>query len=106
MTTVATNSHAITPLVIAGEDLFETLSGKPLSEDATKISTGVTALLDGLFPVLTQNVSFDLDGVMTGSTKILSGLNTVLGAARSKVARGLDLSQSLPTQTASVSSGV
>ncbi|MFE8872657.1 hypothetical protein ACE4RV_05735 [Acetobacter persici] len=86
MTTVATNSHAISPLVTAGEDLFATLTGKPLSDNATKISTGVTSLLDGLFPALAQKVSFDLDGVLTGSTEVLTGLNTVISAAKAKQA--------------------
>lgn len=84
MTTVATNSHAISPLVTAGEDLFATLTGKPLSDNATKISTGVTSLLDGLFPALAQKVSFDLDGVLTGSTEVLTGLNTAISAAKAK----------------------
>ncbi|KXV76846.1 hypothetical protein AD953_05100 [Acetobacter malorum] len=87
MTTVtATNSHAISALVAASEDLFATLTGKPLSDNATKISTGVTSLLDGLFPALVQKVSFDLDGVLEGSTEVLTGLNTAITAAKTKQA--------------------
>ncbi|GFE93351.1 hypothetical protein [Acetobacter persici] len=102
MTTLSTNSHAITPLVTAGVDLFETLTGKPLSENATKVSMSVTSLLDGLFPVFTQNVRFDLDGILTGSTEILSGLNTAFAAARNKAAQGMESSQRVPAQSPSV----
>lgn len=96
MTTVATNSHAISPLVTAGEGLFATLTGKPLSDNATKISAGVTSLLDGLFPALAQKVSFDLDGVLEGSTEVLTGLNTAITAAKTKTE-----SATTPTLTAS-----
>lgn len=83
-TVPATNSHAITPLVSAGEVLFSTLTGKPLSDNAVKVSTGVSSLLDGLFPVLAERAPFDLDGVLTGSTEVLTGLNTAITAAKSK----------------------
>lgn len=84
--TTATNSHAITPLVTAGEALFGTLTGKPLSDNATKISAGVTSLLDGLFPTLVAKVSFDLDGVLEGSTEVLTGLDKAVSSAKAKAA--------------------
>lgn len=90
MTTVATNSHAITPLVTAGETLFGTLTGKPLSDNVLKITSGATSLLDGLFPTLAAKVSFDLNGVLEGSTEVLTGLNTAISAAKTKATATAD----------------
>lgn len=84
--TTATNSHAITPLVTAGEALFGTLTGKLLSDNAAKISAGVTSLLDGLFQILAAKVSFDLDGVLQGSTEVLTGLDKAVSSAKAKSA--------------------
>ncbi|GAN68293.1 hypothetical protein [Acetobacter orleanensis] len=86
MNTVATNSHAITPLVTAGEALFSTLTDHTFSENAVKVSSGVTSLLDGLFPTLASKVSFDMDGVLIGTTEVLTGLNTAICAAKVKQA--------------------
>lgn len=97
MTTVtATNSHAISPLVTAGEDLFTTVAGAALSDNAVKVSAGVASLLDGLFPTLAAKVSFDLDGVLEGSTEVLTGLNTAITAAKTKAS-----SATTPALTAS-----
>lgn len=96
MTTVTTNSHTITPLVTAGEGLFATLTGAALSDNAVKVSAGVASLLDGLFPTLAAKVSFDLDGVLEGSTEVLTGLNTAITAAKTKAA-----SATTPALTAS-----
>lgn len=84
MTTATTNSHAISPLVSAGEALFATLTGSALSENAVKVSAGVASLLDGLFPTFAAKVSFDLDGVMEGSTEVLIGLDTAITSAKTK----------------------
>lgn len=97
MNTVSTNSHAITPLVTAGETLVGTLTGKPLSDNVLKITSGVTSLLDGLFPAVSAKVSFDLDGVLEGSTEVLTGLNTAISAAKSKT--------TATTDTAALTSG-
>ncbi|MFT9068664.1 MAG: hypothetical protein ABF530_09985 [Acetobacter orientalis] len=92
-TDVATNSHTITPLVSAGEELYSTISGKGLSENAIKVSTGVATLLDGLFPTVSGLVSFDLNGVLVGTTDILSGLNAAVTAAKTKQADETDAIQ-------------
>lgn len=86
MPTLATNSHTVTPLVTAGEALFATISGAPLSDNVLKVTGGVTSLLDGLFPTLAEKAPFDLDGVFTGATEVLSGLNTAVIAAKTKTA--------------------
>ncbi|WP_278368682.1 hypothetical protein [Acetobacter orientalis] len=85
-TDVATNSHSVTPLVTAGEALFATISGKPLSDNVLKVTSGVTSLLDGLFPTLAEKAPFDLDGVFIGATEVLTGLNTAVVAAKAKTA--------------------
>lgn len=84
MDITATNSHAITPLVTAGETLIGTVTGKPLSENAIKITSGVTSLLDGLFPTLAGWANFDLNGVLEGATEALNGVNTAVLAAKTK----------------------
>lgn len=85
-TDVATNSHSVTPLVTAGEALFATISGKPLSDNVVKITSGVTSVLDGLFPTLAEKAPFDIDGVFDGATQVLTGLNIAIGAAKTKTA--------------------
>ncbi|WP_281701600.1 hypothetical protein [Acetobacter malorum] len=79
-----TNSAAITPLVTAGEGLVTTITGKPLTDNATKITRGITSLLDGLLPAVAERVSFDLDGVLAGATDALTGINKAVVAAKSK----------------------
>ncbi|AQT04534.1 hypothetical protein [Acetobacter persici] len=84
MTTVSTNSQAISPLVTAGEALISTVSGYTFSENAVKVSSGVTSLLDGLFPTLASKVGFDMERVLIGATEVLTGLNTPLSAAKTR----------------------
>ncbi|WP_215755441.1 hypothetical protein [Acetobacter sp. P5B1] len=79
-----TNSAAITPLVTAGEGLVATITGKPLTDNATKITRGITSVLDGLLPAVAERVSFDLDGVLAGATEALTGVNKAVVAAKSK----------------------
>lgn len=81
---IATNSAAITPLVTAGEGLVTTITGKPLTDNATKITKGITSVLDGLLPAVAVRVSFDLDGVLAGATDALTGVNKAVVAAKSK----------------------
>lgn len=80
---IATNSAAITPLVTAGEGLMTTITGKPLTDNATKITRGITSMLDGLLPIVAQRVTFDLDGVLAGATDALTGVNKAVVAAKS-----------------------
>ncbi|MFT9330585.1 MAG: hypothetical protein ABF533_00980 [Acetobacter persici] len=96
MTTVSTNFEAISPLVTAGEALISTLSGYTFSENAVKVSSGVTSLLDGLFPTLASKVGFDMERVLIGATEVLTGLNTALSAAKTR--------QSVP-QTIAITNG-
>ncbi|MCP1239849.1 hypothetical protein NKW44_09095 [Acetobacter lovaniensis] len=81
-----TNSPAVTPLVSAGETLFGTVTGKPLSDNVLKVTAGVTSLLDGMLPMLSAKVSFDLDGVLVGATEVLTGVNAIVAAAKDKAA--------------------
>lgn len=87
-----TNSPAVTPLVAAGETLFGTVTGKPLSDNVLKVTAGVTSLLDGMFPTLAAKVSFDLDGVFVGATEVLTGVNAIVVAAKTKAASGAPVS--------------
>lgn len=84
MTTVSTNSQAISPLVTAGEALVSALSSYTFSENAIKASSGVTSFLDGLFPTLASKVGFDMEGVLIGATEVLTSLNTGISAARTR----------------------
>ncbi|WP_281700677.1 hypothetical protein [Acetobacter malorum] len=79
-----TNSAAITPLITAGEGLVTTITGNPLTDNATKITRGITSVLDGLLPAVAERVSFDLDSVLAGVTDVLTGLNKAVVAAKSK----------------------
>ncbi|AOX16905.1 hypothetical protein AA0488_0705 [Kozakia baliensis NRIC 0488] len=85
-TVTATNSQAITDLVQSGEALYGTIAGRALSENGQKISNGITSLFDGLFPQAQQKVSFDIEGVFTGATKTLEGIDEAIVAAKTKVA--------------------
>ncbi|MBS1017171.1 hypothetical protein [Acetobacter persici] len=96
MTTVSTNAQAISPLVTAGEALVSALSGYTFSENAIKVSSGVTSFLGGLFPTPASKVGFDMEGVLIGATEVLTGLNTTISAARTR--------QSVP-QTIAVTNG-
>lgn len=104
-TVMATSSHAILPLVTAGEALFSTLSGKPLSDNATKITAGVTSLLDGLLPVLAEHVPFDLGNVLSGATEVLTGLDTAISAAKRQASSLADTSLRASGQTGSATRG-
>lgn len=79
---ITTNSKSVTDLVTAGETLFETISGDKLSANAAKVSSGITGVLDGLFPAVAAKVKFDLDGVFEGATGALSGINKAIASAK------------------------
>lgn len=49
-----------------------------------KVTAGVTSLLDGMLPMLSAKVSFDLDGVLVGATEVLTGVNAIVVAAKDK----------------------
>ena len=76
--------QTVSALVSAAEALFATLSGKPLSANVLKISSGTTFVVDGLLPTLTSRVAFDLDGVFAGATQVLQGLNVAVTAAKAR----------------------
>ncbi|MCG0998196.1 hypothetical protein [Acetobacter persici] len=80
---IATNSAAITSLVSAGEGLVTTITGTPLTDNATKITKGITSVLDGLLPAVAERASFDLEGVLVGATDALTGINKAVAAAKS-----------------------
>lgn len=84
MTTVSTNAQAISLLVIAGEALVSALTCYTFSENAIKVSSGVTSFLDGLFPTLASKAGFDMEGVLIGATEVLTGPNAVISAARTR----------------------
>jgi len=73
---------AISDLATASENLFTAISGEAVSDTVkANVSDGTSILALGL-SILERSTSFNIDGVVAGSTDALNGITKAITAAK------------------------
>lgn len=73
---------AISDLATASENLFTAISGETVSDTVKSNVTDVTSILALGLSILQRSTSFNVDGVVAGSTEALNGITQAIKAAR------------------------
>ncbi|KXV48199.1 hypothetical protein [Gluconobacter albidus] len=73
---------AISDLATASENLFTAISGEAVSDTVKSNVTDATSILALGLSILQRSTSFNVDGVVAGSTEALNGITQAIKAAR------------------------
>lgn len=99
---MAEPNTGISGLITACESVFTAVTGQS-SANVEKVTSGLSAVADGLLPTVESRVRFDLGQVIAGVTAILTGTALVLAGMKRRGATSPTVTNQGGTPGASVS---